>query len=69
MGMFHRKPVDTDSIREAHAARERAEGVITSVQTRETEVNSYVRNLRVRRRKNNFGDALMIAMERRYREN
>lgn len=55
----------SDEIRQAHAAETRANKVIDQVDRRKDEVNTYYDNLRKRRLQNNFGDALVTAMERR----
>lgn len=49
----------------ARAAEQRALDTITTVQTREIEVNRYQSNLQMRKQQNNFGRALEIAMEKK----
>lgn len=68
MWLFRRKrkePLSAE-ILAAHAAEQRAEAVIQQVSDRTGEVNVYYASLRARRTSNNFGDALVAAMERRF---
>lgn len=58
------RPV-SDEIRQAWDAHSRATEAIDEVQSRRREVDRHYKNLRRRRLQNNFGDALVIAMERR----
>lgn len=55
----------SDEIRQARAAETRATNVLNQVENRAEEVDSYYDHLRTRRLENNFGDALVVAMERR----
>lgn len=67
--LFRRKkkePMSAEIIA-AQAAEKRAEEVIQQVSDRTGEVNVYYAALRARRTSNNFGDALVAAMERRHR--
>lgn len=69
MRWFEKKqPVNPDTdkdILEARAAQERAQEAIRKVHSQEIEVIQRVQSLEQRRRKNNFGRALEIAMEAR----
>lgn len=56
---------ESDEIRQAHEAETRAIKTIDEVSAREGEVDGHYQNLRRRRIENNFGDALVVAMERR----
>ena len=49
----------------ARAQQDRAERVIAHVDSQETEVTEIVTRLQRRERLNHFGEALMIAMERK----
>ena len=60
----HNKP-DSEEIKAAAAARERALTAGQRVADRTDEVDVYYERLRKRRLENNFGDALVAAMERR----
>ena len=55
----------SDEIRQARAAETRATNVLDQVEARAPEVDQYYDHLRARRLQNNFGDALVVAMERR----
>lgn len=62
---FRRNRPESPEIKLAHDATTRANEVIDLVNSRAPEVERYYQNLRVRRLQNNFGDALVVAMERR----
>lgn len=55
----------TEEIQAAQAAQSRADTASAQVATRAEEVDVYYLRLRSRRLQNNFGDALVAAMERR----
>jgi hypothetical protein len=52
-------------ISEAREAQARAHAAIKRIDQQDPEVHALVRSLELRRIKNNFGDALVIAMEKR----
>ena len=56
---------ESDEIRQAKAAETRATNTIDQVSKRSPEVDEYYSRLKERRLQNNFGDALVVAMERR----
>lgn len=56
---------ESDEIRQAREATTRATDTIDEVHGREGEVDRHYKSLRARRLQNNFGDALVVAMERR----
>lgn len=56
---------ESGEIKAARAAEKRAEATIQQVDDRTDEVDLYYVNLSNRRRQNNFGAALTLAMERR----
>lgn len=56
---------ESDEIRQAREAQTRAIDTIDEVAARRGEVEQHYQSLRRRRMQNNFGDALVVAMERR----
>lgn len=66
MWPFSRKArPESEEVKQARAAVARAQEDIDKVSARTDEVNLYYVSLRTRRVQNNFGDALVAAMERR----
>lgn len=66
MTWWSRKPRPVPAgVIEARKAETRATEVMREVDSREDEVDLYYVNLSTRKRRNNFGPALMRAMERR----
>lgn len=56
---------ESQEVRQALDAQTRAVETMREVNSRQEEVDLYYKNLAARKRKNNFGPALMQAMERR----
>jgi hypothetical protein len=65
MWPFRRKTQPRTDVFEAQEARRRATADIAQVTSQDDEVGERVRSLEQRRFRNNFGDALVIAMEAR----
>lgn len=65
MRFFRRNRPESPELKMAQDATTRANEVIDMVNSRAPEVDKYYQNLKHRRLQNNFGDALVLAMERR----
>lgn len=59
------KPDQDEELKTAKAGQELAEAVIARLDSQAQEVTDIVSRLQKRERRNNFGEALQVAMERR----